>query len=252
MCDSAQGFLWDRLERDGDLRGRTMKRIWEKGSVIRSNTLHMFRSYETVSKTIRIEPRLSKIGRTSWEVVFEVRNDEEDENREDTSIARLTTTMVATDEEHTKSVALPNPDKLRGLISGNVKYATMTKDPRTRFVRASTKTAKLRWQSRVRVTDCDKFGHVNNAIYPLLCEEARAWGSQQFDTTRASTLALMPANFCSVNYIGQARPLDDLVVLTHFDEESDCFYFDIQADGHLVAEVILGVDSNSSDRIARL
>lgn len=131
---------------------------------MRTNTLRTFVSHGFVFdnlKEIEIVPSLDHVGRSSWRVNFDIYRCED---RDKKLIANVRTTMVATNDDHDRSVSLPNRDVLKTLVA-ETKPFTMLE-----FVRPYPSPSFSVWYSYVRQTDCDSLGHVNNSIYPLLCE----------------------------------------------------------------------------------
>ena len=73
----------------------------------------------------------------------------------------------------------------------------------------------FRYQRSVRVTDCDKLNHVNNAIYGVLAEETRLYaGSLSKYGSDDSKRASLQASECQISYIGQAHPFEMMDIET--------------------------------------
>ena len=264
-CDSAQGALWnwkppetssksvDALDTMNEVNWTQYLslslslslskldtyineiQIWGGYSVMRTNTLRTFVSHGFVFdnlKEIEIVPSLDHVGRSSWRVNFDIYQD-----RDKKLIANVRTTMVATNDDHDRSVSLPNRDVLKTLVAATKPFTMLE------FVRPYPSPSFSVWYSYVRQTDCDSLGHVNNSIYPLLCEEARSYGLKSGEYKgKAKTLASCPTSFCQVSYINQAKPHEPLRIISHLVDE-DHFHFEVGCNYRVVAEVIVGVDT---------
>lgn len=190
-------------------------------------------------ETLSIKPKLWDVGKTSWKVHFEVLDGSH-------RIAEVLTTMVATNATHDESVVLPHARELKKMIPPKLEGNNCNRIvPTATFVSPPVHCRAL-WKSAVRVTDCDSLNHINNAVYPLLCEEARAYGAikRLYDTPAAIAMALQPSTYCHINYIGQARPFQRLHIFSHIVGDSS-FHFKVEANGATVAEVVLGVEAPS-------
>ena len=79
---------------------------------------------------------------------------------------------------------------------------------------------------------------MNNALYPLLCEEARAsCAARNAYVGRAATLASAHVVAVSVSYVGQARAFSPLEVSSHC--VGDAFHCEVRSESRVVAQVVL-------------
>lgn len=205
---------------------------------MRTNTLKTFVPhnyvYENLDK-IEIVPSLDHVGRSSWRVRFDIFTES------NKLIANVRTTMVATNDDHDASIPLPNRDALKTMVTSTSSPFTMLP-----FIRPSSSTFNSTWQSTVRFTDCDSLGHINNSIYPLLCEDARSYGMRSGEYRgKAKSLASCPTSFCQVSYINQAKPFETLRITSHLVNEEH-FHFEVVSADVVVAEVIVGVDTTTT------
>jgi len=220
---------------------------------MRTNSLKTFVPHNFVFeklKRIEIVPTLAHVGRSSWRVNFDIY----DQDNSNSLVANVFTTMVATNDEHDASVPLPNRDALKKMVvvsntsPSSTKQQTSTMIP---FVKPPTTTTAI-WQSHVRQTDCDSLGHINNSVYPLLCEDARSYAARtgQYHDQTAKQLATFPTSFCQVNYINQAKPFEPLRILSHFVNDEQHFYFEVISADVVVAELVVGVDTTINSKLS--
>ena len=182
-CDTNQG----RLFREGcppelvpPAVANELASLWAGTVVMRTNTIELLvgaaglqdPASGTATTEATITPWLSRVGRTSWGVSFQV-------SAGATAIARVSTVMINVDPENLEAAA-PIPAHLV--------------DPMTALAEASSAAAERAglagpdeallpegvgadgapegafvWSSTVRATDCDSLGHINNAICEKCC-----------------------------------------------------------------------------------
>jgi len=220
-CDTNQG----RLFREGcppelvpPAAANELASLWAGTVVMRTNTIELLvgaaglqdQEAGTATTEATITPWLSRVGRTSWGVSFQI-------SAGATAIARVSTVMINVDPEDLEAAA-PIPAHLV--------------DPMTALAEASSAAAERAglagpdeallpegvgadgapegafvWSSTVRATDCDSLGHINNAIYVRLAAEARAVAAHELSAGEAlaGPLATATPRVFVVDYLGQPQ-----------------------------------------------
>ena len=220
-CDTNQG----RLFREGcppelvpPAAANELASLWAGTVVMRTNTIELLvgaaglqdQEAGTATTEATITPWLSRVGRTSWGVSFQI-------SAGATAIARVSTVMINVDPEDLEAAA-PIPAHLV--------------DPMTALAEASSAAAERAglagpdeallpegvgadgapegafvWSSTVRATDCDSLGHINNAIYVRLAAEARAVAAHELPAGEAlaGPLATATPRVFVVDYLGQPQ-----------------------------------------------
>lgn len=232
-ADTALFGLWGRLRPSGSMTAPMLESVAgiADHSLMRYIACSVRAPQASLYDALKVGPHisvgtsLSAVGRTSYTTCTTV--EEADGGR---LLAVLETVMVNTDSEtHSRSQPLPHSRELQSLI-----VEPPAKPPRVDFVRPPAGSPV--WSSVVRATDCDSLGHVNNALYPLLCEEARA--ALAASGALASTAAGAAATGCCVAYVGQARAFEPLSIASHAAADG-AFHFVVEAGSPpaVVAEV---------------
>merc|ERR1719310_2170530 len=91
---------------------------------------------------------------------------------EDRLLAVVDTVMVATDEEtHSKSVPVPHAAEIKSMIVSDA--PEIERPTFAEFEPKPGTDEPFVWRTRIRMTDCDSFGHLNNSVYATMAEEAR-------------------------------------------------------------------------------
>ena len=135
-------------------------------TVMRCNTVLLLAPSSALPLNLTISVGLTKVGNTSWKIGFRIcdRGD---------PIASISTVCVNVDRQTlSKSTPVAHREHLEPLVCivpgidelSAVDVAWEGEIPSTAWT----------WTTTVRATDCDKLGHVNNAVYALLAEECRA------------------------------------------------------------------------------
>ena len=133
---------------------------------MRCNTVLLLTPSSALPLNLTISVGLTKVGNTSWKIDFRI-CDKGD------PIALISTICVNVDRETlSKSTPVAHKEHLEPLVCivpgtselSAVDVAWEGEIPSTAWT----------WTTTVRATDCDKLGHVNNAVYALLAEECRA------------------------------------------------------------------------------
>lgn len=222
-CDVSQMVLFESLEPSQD---RTeLVESWERASVTRVNKLEVLvrgQAWESTFSALggfnswaRVRPALSKLGRTSWTVNFEVGTSGEK------PLARVESVIVAVDPETlSKSVPVPKPELLKSLIYPDqqpVDVPKVCEKPANAFV----------WKVQARPSDCDLLGHVNNVVYATLMEDARRAAAEAGAVPQAAG----DARLLMVEYNGQAKALDDLEVAVWWDDNVKALGFETSFGG---------------------
>ena len=246
FCDTLQGRYWHSVPKQLPQLGqraqeaaRALHDLWYHGSVMVSNTVEIVAGCGAVTsgETVSVTPWLTRVGRTSWGISFSL-------SASGGVVARVATVMVNTDPddlEKASPIPLHLVELMRTLIKDNKLLAAQD------GLRGPPEMAALNdkpepgagglyaWRSTVRKTDCDSLGHVNNAKYALLAEEARALacrdggyklspldcsGGDDDAATAAATaerqaaLISAPARLFYCHYSGQPHPYDELRIET--------------------------------------
>ena len=223
-CDTAQGGLWTSL---GEA-GAAMHGVWDTAAVMRRNVLWVPADAPALMGDVhrlRCTPRLAHVGRSSWSVAFELRD-----AKAGALLARVRTTMVSVDAAtHSVAQPLPRPEALRRLVDTSSDTGADQGSGGGSEDATAVATATFTWEERSRLTDCDALGHVNNAVYATLLEEARAVAGRAgaYDgaaaqlllppgtaagaaAAAARELVAAPAAAMAIDYIGQVRPFEAL------------------------------------------
>eukprot|EP00812_Abedinium_dasypus_P009413 NODE_3104_length_829_cov_306.599483.p1 GENE.NODE_3104_length_829_cov_306.599483~~NODE_3104_length_829_cov_306.599483.p1 ORF type:complete len:245 (-),score=49.25 NODE_3104_length_829_cov_306.599483:77-811(-) len=171
-------------------------------------------------------PAVCRVGRTSWGYLTRIRH-----VASGTLAATVTKTNVAVDPaDITKPVPVPCADSLRALICDDVADAAAAMPelpeagprPDDAFV----------WRTEVRASDCDSYGHINEAVYCLLMEDARlaALKSEALPAMHSAC-----ARVVSVEYLGQPKANDALEVAVWVGVETALLCFEFFVCGTVVA-----------------
>eukprot|EP01065_Artemidia_motanka_P039144 TRINITY_DN479_c0_g1_i2.p1 TRINITY_DN479_c0_g1~~TRINITY_DN479_c0_g1_i2.p1 ORF type:complete len:279 (+),score=39.83 TRINITY_DN479_c0_g1_i2:40-837(+) len=132
------------------------------------------------------------------------------------------TVIVLTDSSLTRTV--PVPDEVKEMMD-DVPVMAPERLPKI----PPRPTTAFRWRTTARWTEIDQLGHVNQSIYALLMEEARAVASSRGGYGEAGAAASRcPPRRMVIDYSGQAMPGDDLSVHTWWDGE--LFFFELERD----------------------
>jgi len=219
MCDTSQGLLF---QSDDPLK-IALQDLWSGNCVMRSNRAKLLLQHHEYQdwKNVLVWPSLQHVGNTSWTCSFRVT---------DVSgsivLALVETTMVATDDTFTKSQPISSESKSLMMSLMQEKQQPSNHLHPVRLGRVSFSSwnneesdvndfVPYRYQRSVRVTDCDKLNHVNNAIYGVLAEETRLYaGSLSKYGSDDSKRASLQAFECQISYIGQAHPFEMMDIET--------------------------------------
>jgi acyl-CoA thioesterase FadM/glutathione S-transferase len=229
-CDTAGFQMWSRfpsLHVAGAMQ-QTQEHALMRTNHVRLSTPHTPELCQALAAAPRlvVRARLLSVGRTSYTAGFSLHS------QGGTPLASVETVMVATDAAtHTRPEPLEHAAALRELV-----MAPAHPTPHAQYVPPDGHAPT--WSSVVRPSDCDGIGHMNNALYPLVCEDARgACAARSAYAGRAALLAAAPIVACSVSYVGQARAHDPLEIASHL--VGDAFHFEVRAAAKTVAEVVL-------------
>lgn len=150
-----------------------------------------------------VSSKLLVVGSTSFQVRFEI-------SSAGKALATCDSTCVCIGgmQGLTEKKAVPNGDDLRATLSSGgetpAQAALLREVPADAFV----------WSQPVRSTDCDGLGHVNQAMYATLIEEARAAAGK-----------LMPTRSVTIEYLGQPVPGDTLKISVWEADGCEHFHF---------------------------
>ena len=216
-CDTAQALLFPV---GSTTASKELHSVWATGAVMRSNRLHMQMPPAVLIKScdrVRVWPFLTSVGRTSWNCGFRITTVEDDPQE----VALVETTMVNTNADHTESVPLPHIQFLKSkCVSSESEFTTLGRPEFSAMPAGPDGGASnniFRFDMRIRKTDCDSLGHVNNSVYASLGEEARchaAFHGGFSNDKMAHRMANEEGYTCCISYIGQARPFEVLKVST--------------------------------------
>eukprot|EP01064_Diplonema_japonicum_P030822 TRINITY_DN5328_c0_g2_i1.p1 TRINITY_DN5328_c0_g2~~TRINITY_DN5328_c0_g2_i1.p1 ORF type:complete len:266 (+),score=66.09 TRINITY_DN5328_c0_g2_i1:47-799(+) len=214
-CDTAGSMAFRQIEAEEGDKG--LAQAWmDMGCVMRSNFCEIYA--EKLGKEACVEVGLTRVGKTSWGVSFDIYSKDSKD-----LLAKMVTTMVGVDKEtHSKPTLIPQAEKLRKYVHQSRKQLNPhpPRDP-------STAVSRKAFTTKVRVTDCDSLGHINNAVYPLLALES-------FPTD-----IIPPIGSCKVEYIKQILPEETLQVQTFLSNTPTPLYTsEFRVDGELVATCV--------------
>jgi acyl-CoA thioesterase FadM len=209
MCDTSQGLLFS----SDDPHKQALKDLWSGNCVMRTNRAKLLLMHEEYRdwNDVLVWPLLQHVGKTSWTCGFRITDSSGSK-----VMALVETTMVATDDTFTESRPISSESK-SGMIS--LMQKQQQEDVglgRPLFgARSVDDDVPFRYQRNVRVTDCDKLNHVNNAIDGVLAEETRLYAASlckygSEDSQRAS----LQASECQISYVGQAHPFETMDIVT--------------------------------------
>lgn len=146
---------------------------------------------------VRVQPMITRLGRTSYTVRNEVTSSS-------LPLATVETVMVQLDESLSKSVPLSCSEQLKSILKPQ-STATGIRCP----VAGKRPSACFSWGCEVRPSDCDLLGHMNNASYITLVEDARRAAGLTFDVQVAS-----------IEYLLQAKAFELLQIALWRDQPS--------------------------------
>ena len=238
-ADTAQERLFDTEALPSEARNGLISACLN--SVMRANLFTMMVPHEELKalklKAVRTRPRLVRVGRTSWTVRTAVTT------CDGALIAMVETVMVHVDSGLTKPEPLPYQDELNQLLTHPSQAAAVCEPglPKQR-PRDPAAPAVFTWETNVRATDCDGLDHINNALYLLLAEEARAIAHHHLpEECGGEAMAQCGARWASVEYTGQAHPFETLCIAVWFDRSQLVYHFEMRVGEQQVASVSIGL-----------
>ncbi|CAK9081577.1 unnamed protein product [Durusdinium trenchii] len=202
-CDTAGIYPLSLL--DAETRAQLLE-TWSRYSVMRSIQMevhvrgHQWERLLANSCTgtmVRVQPMITRLGRTSYTVRNEVTSSS-------LPLATVETVMVQLDESLSKSVPLSCSEQLKSILKPQ-STATGIRCP----VAGKRPSACFSWGCEVRPSDCDLLGHMNNASYITLVEDARRAAGLTFDVQVAS-----------IEYLLQAKAFELLQIALWRDQPS--------------------------------
>lgn len=216
-CDTSQGALY-RSVQSAEAREELLN-LWEKSAVNRSMLVEMLVSGAEWEHTINaksatrviISPVVSRVGRTSWGVRYNIRT------AEGTQLANASTVMVSVDAETaTKPVPVPRAEVLRQLLQ----EGPALKEPCV----CSRPPVAILTQTEIRFTDCDVIGHMNNAVYGDIMHHAV---NSAVQAGLGSEDASNGLHMVFIEYIGQVKALETVDVYVWWDGQARGFGVEI-------------------------
>jgi acyl-CoA thioesterase FadM len=210
---------------------------------------------------VTVESRLTRVGRSSWTTTFLVTTctSAPEAPPQPTIIARVQTVNVCVRRGSLEPLPVPNIDALRRLAS---LQAADAKDWAPRLSCHTPSPSDCRralthltlpaftWRTRVRATDCDSLGHLNNTRYAIVAEEALgvaqhrgAWEG------RVAALACLPARTVHIEYLEQLLPYEEMCARVWWDEGRSSFIVAVENSASVLASiVVLGVGAPALGR----
>jgi len=148
-------------------------------------------------------------------------------------LAEMESTLVCVDPETlSQSQAIPCAQQLRSALRSQERVRETKPLPASSNYTAGQ---LYTWRQPVRWTDCDTNGHLNNAMYASLVEEARADAATKAQTAQEKYLWELPVQAMRINYFGQPKPADLLEIESWQIPPTGCCAFNFHVKGHLVA-----------------
>lgn len=227
-CDIAHCFLYDSMP-DPAVR-REYIDLFNERAFNRTNVVEMLTSGDEWERAVSwqakamVNSSVTRVGRTSWGVEVEI------VTSLGVPLARVSQVLVATDKE-SKPTPVPHVDDLKALVheTPSIEPPSVCARPPDPFVHSV----------EVPKTSCDTLGHVNNASYADLVENAKhacARRARINDTASpAVELLTVVARRFSIDYIGQLYVGDALDVAIWWDEFAGAFGFEFSVSGNVVA-----------------
>ena len=111
------------------------------------------------------------------------------------------------------------------------------------------------WESKVRITDCDLFGHLNNTKYPTMAEEALA--AAVHDNAFAScpeveAAARRETKFMHVEFLDQALPFTSVKVCIWWWSQRKAFVMKFLCEDKVLTEVLISTEENINNPRSRV
>ena len=208
-CDTAGLYVLKKLS-DPAVRSK-LEALWMQSAVMRVIKVEMqirgaaweaaFAAGAVSGTSVRVSPVLSRLGRTSYTLQNQV------STAAGTPLARVETVMVQLDVDLQRPAPVPT-DVLQSLLqhSQALRVPFASEPPPSCFT----------WNVQVRPSDCDLLGHMNNASYAVLFEDARhAFGHSA--RVPGDSLADSDVSMASIEYITQARAFQVLEISVWWD-----------------------------------
>mmetsp|Transcript_120013 Transcript_120013/g.339584 ORF Transcript_120013/g.339584 Transcript_120013/m.339584 type:complete len:265 (+) Transcript_120013:100-894(+) len=227
-CDVANALSFKGLPADSE---QDLLRLWQVCSVNRSTTLEVLVAERdwtltlTEAGMVRVTPRIARVGRTSWVVHVDIAS------TSGTMLACMQTVFVLLDEQTlSKPQPLPHIDDLRAIVreASPLPSPDVCARPDDAFV----------WSCRVRCSDCDLLGHVNNAVYADFFESARRAGLAAGAITPElpATKGASDVHRVLVEYLGQPKAEDVAEVAVWWDAGARTYGVELVVSGKVMAK----------------
>ncbi|CAE7205833.1 unnamed protein product [Symbiodinium natans] len=169
----------------------------------------IFASTADSGTSVLANPTLTRLGNTSYTLQTQLSL-----ASGGTPLARVETVMVQLDSDLQRPVPLPH-NHLKPLLRPlpEITIPTVCDPPPSCFT----------WTVQVRPSDCDLLGHMNNASYAVLFEDARraaiAGGSGAIEAVGSDDGLRM----ASIEYLAQARAFDVLRIAVWWDGQCHAY-----------------------------
>jgi len=223
-CDTAGTFVLQAV----DLPARQqLLEQWSRYAVMRSIKIELYVhglewedlfSNSIAGTAVTVIPRLTRIGKTSYTIQNKVTMCQTGQ-----VLATVETVMVQLDTSLTKAVPLTCRDELQGLLS----------EPHCELLGVPTFAERpdiadcYSWQCEVRPSDCDLLGHMNNASYGTLFDDARHAAGIDCAVQKAS-----------IEYVLQAQAFQKLQIVV-WRSSGNINLQMINSEGHMVSRAVM-------------
>jgi len=166
--------------------------------------------------SVIVAPSLSRLGTTSYTIQNQV------SAATGLLLAKVETVMVQLDPSLSRPVPLPHPQTLRNLLrpAPSLSVLSVGEPPDDSF----------QWQVQVRPSDCDLLGHMNNASFAVLFEDARR---------AASSGNCLDLSQASIEYVGQAMAFEMLRITVWWDSQVLAFGLRMSSQKGVLARAVL-------------
>ena len=207
-CDTAGLCILKELS-DPTLRQK-LEAMWMQSAVMRVVRARMyvrgmawestFTSGAAAGTSVLVSPTLVRLGNTSYTLQNQVTL------ASGTALASVETVMVQLDANLQKAIPIPG-DQLRSMLrpSPELIVPLAGEQPASCFT----------WKVEVRPSDCDLLGHMNNASYAVLFEDARRAASRVLGALDADS----DISMASIEYVSQARAFEILKIAVWWNAE---------------------------------
>ena len=143
--------------------------------------------------TVTVTPLLTRLGRTSYTIRNHVTSKS---TAAELHLATVETVMVQLDDSLSKAVPVSCSEQLKSILEPQEGVGIQCPPPGEKPSECFT------WTCQVRPSDCDLLGHMNNANYMTLVEDAR----------HAAGFGSSDVRVASIEYILQAKAFETMEI----------------------------------------